>query len=103
MNTHRSITPASEPALTVGGITALVSAVLALAVVLGLALPAGFEAALLAVIAAGAPIVAGIVTRAKVVPSVKVVEQEDHGMIVAGPGHDTIPEGQRIRAVHDAP
>lgn len=102
MNTHRAITPATEPALTVGGITALVSAVLALLVVLGLTLPAGFEAALLAVIAAAAPIVAGIVTRAKVVPSARVVEQEDHGMVVAGKGHDTIAESSRIRAVHDA-
>lgn len=101
MNTHRAATPTREPALTAGGIAALVSAVLALLVVLGVQLPVGFEAALLAVLAAAAPLVAAIVTRARVTPTVDVIEQRAGGDVVAGPGHDTIPEGEVIRAVHE--
>lgn len=55
-----------EPALSIGSISALVSAVLALIVVLGVSLPEGFEAAILGVIAAAGPIVAGLITRGKV-------------------------------------
>lgn len=55
-----------EPVLSIGSISALVSAVLALVVVLGVSLPDGFEAALLGVIAAAGPIIAGLVTRSKV-------------------------------------
>lgn len=64
-NTRTPITK-REPVLSVGSISALVSAVLALIVVLGVSLPEGFEAALLGVIAAGGPIVAGLITRSKV-------------------------------------
>ena len=99
MNTHRA--PTREPALTVGAISALVSALLALAVVLGLTLPEGFEAALLAVIAAGAPIVGAIITRARVTPIQDVVEARAGDRVVAGAGHDTIPVGADIRPVHD--
>lgn len=101
-NTHRKTTPAREPAITVGTISALVSAVLALLVVLGLTLPDGFEAAVLAVLAAAAPIIAGVITRAKVTPTVDVVEKRDGDRVIAGPGHDTISEGETIRDVHDA-
>ena len=52
-----------EPVLSIGAISALVSAVLALLVVLGISLPDGFEAALLGVIAAAGPIIAGIIAR----------------------------------------
>lgn len=55
-----------EPVLPVGSVSALVSAVLALIVVLGVSLPEGFEAALLGVIAAAGPIVAGLITCPKV-------------------------------------
>lgn len=55
-----------EPVLSIGSVSALVSAILALIVVLGVSLPDGFEAALLGVIAAAGPIVAGLVTRSKV-------------------------------------
>lgn len=66
--THRKTTPitAREPAISIGSISALVSAVLALVVVLGVSLPDGFEAALIGVIAAAGPIIAGIITRSKV-------------------------------------
>lgn len=55
-----------EPVLSIGSISALVSAILALSVVLGVHLPEGFEAALLGVIAAAGPIVAGLITRERV-------------------------------------
>lgn len=100
MNTHRKITPAAEPAISIGGISALVSAVLALIVVLGVQLPEGFEAALVGVIAAAGPIVAGIVARRYVTPNGRVIERETDGVIVAGKGHDTIVEGEKIRDVH---
>lgn len=99
MNTHRGTTPAHEPAITVGAISALVSAGLALAVVLGVQLPDGLEAALIAVIAAATPIVAGIITRARVTPTVDVVERRDGGDVVAGAGHESIAEGEKIRDV----
>lgn len=102
MNTHRKIGPSAEPALTVGTVSALVSALLALLVAFGIDIPEDVQTGILAVIATAAPIVAGIIARRYVTPSSRVVEQEDHGMIVAGKGHDTIAEGSRIRAVHDA-
>lgn len=99
MNTHRKT---SEPAISIGSISAVISAGLALAVVLGLDLPAGFEAALLAFVAAAGPVIAAIITRARVTPNDRVVEADAGGTVVAGAGHDTIPEGEPIRAVHDA-
>ena len=101
MNTHRSTAPAREPAITVGTVSALVSAVLALLVVLGLSLPDGFEAAILAVLAAAAPIIAGIITRAKVTPTQDVVERVEGGRVLAGPANDLVAEGDDVRA-HDA-
>lgn len=100
MNTHRGTTPAHEPAISIGSISAAISAGLALAVVLGLDLPAGFEAALLALVAALGPIIAAIFTRARVTPTVEVVERRDGGDVVAGAGHESIAEGKRIRDVH---
>ena len=101
MNTHRKITPTSEPALSIGAISALISAVLALIVVLGVQLPDGFEAALIGVVAAAGPIIAAIITRARVTPTQDVVERRDGGDVVAGKGHDTIVEGEKIRAVYE--
>lgn len=100
MNSHRAVTPAHEPAISIGSISAVISAGLALAVVLGADLPAGFEAALLALVAALGPIIAAIITRARVTPTVDVVERRDGGDVVAGKGHDTIAEGEKIRDVH---
>lgn len=100
MNTHRKITPTTEPAISIGTISALVSAVLALIVVLGVQLPDGFEAALVGVIAAAGPIVGAIITRGKVTPNANVVEREQGGEVLAGAGHDTIAEGAKIRDAH---
>lgn len=58
--------PPSEPALTVGTITAAVTAVLALIVAFGLNLTAGQSAAILGVVAVIAPLVSAYVTRGKV-------------------------------------
>ena len=101
MNTHRKITPTSEPALTIGAIAALVGPVIALLVVLGVDVPTGLEAALVAVITAAAPIVAAILIRARVTPTQDVVERRDGGDVVAGGGHDTIVEGEKIRDVFE--
>lgn len=100
MNTHRAT--ATEPVVTVGMVSALVAAILALLVAFGIDIPEDVQTGILGLIAVAAPIVAGVIARKYVTPNDKVVEQEDHGMIVAGKGHDTIAEGEPIRAVHDA-
>lgn len=99
MNTHRGTTPAHEPAISIGSVSAVISAGLALAVVLGLDLPAGFEAALLAFVAAAGPVIAAIITRARVTPTVDVVERRNGGDVLAGKGHESIAEGEKIRDV----
>lgn len=101
MNTHRKIAPAAEPVLTTAGITAAVAAVIALIVAFGVELSEAQTTAILGVVAVIAPLVVTIARR-YVTPNDAVVEREDHGMVVAGKGHDTITEGERIRAVHDA-
>ena len=101
MSTHRAVTPTTEPALTVGAISALVSAVLALLVVLGVQLPEGFEAAVLAVLAAAVPIVSAVLIRARVTPNVSVVERVEQGTVIAGPANDLVHDGDPIRE-HDA-
>lgn len=101
MNTHRAITPTSEPVLTTAGITAAVAAVIALIVAFGVELSEVQTTAILGVVAVLAPLVVTIARR-YVTPNDKVVELDDGGMVVAGKGHDTIPEGEKIRAVHDA-
>lgn len=101
MNTHRKIAPATEPVLTTAGITAAVAAVIALLVAFGVELSEVQTTAILGVVAVIAPLVV-ILARQWVTPNDKVVELDDGGMVVAGKGHDTIPEGEKIRAVHDA-
>lgn len=101
MNTHRKIAPATEPVLTTAGITAAVAAVIALIVAFGVELSEAQTTAILGVVGVIAPLVVTIARR-YVTPNDKVVELDDGGMIVAGKGHDTIAEGSRIRAVHDA-
>jgi hypothetical protein len=58
-----------EPAITVGSITALVVAVLALAASFGLHLSDEQRNAIVGVLAVVGPIVAGYVTRSKVTPA----------------------------------
>ncbi len=101
MSTHRAVTPTREPALTIGAIAALVSPIITLLVTLGVDVPEGLETALVAVITAAGPLVAAVLIRARVTPTVDVVEQRAGGEVVAGPGHDTIAEGEVIRAVHE--
>lgn len=59
----------TEPALTVGAITAAVSAILALLVAFGLDLSDDQTAAILGVVAVLAPLVATAITRGKVTPA----------------------------------
>lgn len=101
MNTHRAIAPAREPLVSTATITAGVSAVIALLVAFGVDLTEAQTIAILGVVAVVAPLVV-ILARQWVTPNAKVVELDDDGMVVAGKGHDTIAEGERIRAVHDA-
>lgn len=101
MNTHRAVTPSTEPVLTAAGITAAVAAVIALIVAFGVELSEVQTTAILGVVAVLAPLVVTIARR-YVTPNDKVVELDAGGMVVAGKGHDTIAEGSRIRAVHDA-
>lgn len=99
MNTHRKITARTEPVLTTAGITAVVAAVIALTVAFDIELSEVQTTAILGVVGVLAPLVV-TVARRQLFPNDKVVELDDGGMIVAGPGHDTLAEGSRIRAVH---
>lgn len=56
----------NEPVITIGGVSAVISAIIALVVVLGVQLPDGLEAAIIGVVAAAGPIVAGLISRRKV-------------------------------------
>lgn len=58
----------TEPAITVGAITAGVTAALALLVSFGLNISTDQQTAILGVVAVLAPIVVGVVTRPKVTP-----------------------------------
>jgi hypothetical protein len=61
----------NEPAITVGAITAVVSAILSLLAAFGLNLSADQTAAIVGVVAVLAPLVSGYVTRGKVTPAPK--------------------------------
>lgn len=101
MNTHRATVPGREPVITVGTISALVAAILALLVAFGIDIPDDVQSGILAVIATAAPIVAGVIARRYVTPAQDVVERRDGDRVIAGAGHDTIAEGETIRDVHD--
>ncbi|MDN4174747.1 hypothetical protein QWY28_17430 [Nocardioides sp. SOB77] len=76
-----------EPALTVGTVTAAVTAVLALLVAFGLDLTSEQQAAILGVVGVLAPIVATVITRTKVSPANTVVAQRTaDGTVIAGEG-----------------
>lgn len=62
----------TEPAITIGTVTAAVSAALALLVTFGVPLTEGQTAAILGVIAAVGPIVAAVWTRRRVTPTSQV-------------------------------
>ena len=100
MSTHRAVTPTREPVLTTAGVTAAAAAVVALVVAFGVDLTPAQTEAILGVVAVAAPLVV-IIARRWVTPSADVVEQRTGGEVVAGAGHDTIPEGEVIRAVHE--
>lgn len=101
MNTHRKVTPGHEPVITTASITAAVSALIALLVAFGIDLTEEQTTAILGVVAVAAPLVV-IIARRYVTPRQDVVEKRDGDQVVAGPGHDTIGEGEKIRDVHDA-
>lgn len=78
-----------EPAITLGMISGLVAAVLALLVAFGVGLSDAQTGAILAVIAAAGPVLSGLLTRPRVTPNPSVVERiDDSGMVVAGEGSE---------------
>lgn len=101
--THRR-TP--EPVLNAGLLIALLEAVIAALVAFGVSVTPdqhtaiiGLAGAVLAVISAVVPALAA---RSRVTPVSEVVERRAGGDVVAGEGHEDIPDGVKIRAVHDA-
>lgn len=102
MNTHRKIAPSTEPAVITGFITAVVAALVVLGTEFGLDLSDGQQTAINSLAVVLAPAIAAIIIRSQVTPNAAVLEQNIGGTVVAGAGHDTIPEGEPIRAVHDA-
>ena len=67
MNTTPTL-PQREPAVIIGAITAAVASVLALLTAFGIDLDQGQQVAILGIIAGVGPLVAAILTRARVTP-----------------------------------
>ncbi|PWH05182.1 hypothetical protein DEO23_13965 [Brachybacterium endophyticum] len=88
----------SEPAVTIGSLSAVISAVIALVVVLGVNLPEGLEAAIIGVVAAAGPIVAGLISRTKVTANSNVVESIRGATVVAGQASE-LATGTKVRDV----
>lgn len=81
-----------EPLVTVGGIVALVSAVVALVVAFGVDLSEGQIEAILGLVAVLAPIIVALLARGKVTPwkyAVEVIDQD--GRPVHGPSWKAAP------------
>lgn len=97
MNTHRGVPRDSEPAITVGTVTAAVTAIIALLVALGIPITDDLKVAVIGVVAAGAPIVAALITRPRVTPNGSVVERIADGRVIAGEGSE-LTTGTDIRA-----
>lgn len=77
----------TEPAWTVGSITAAVSALVGLLVAFGLPITDGQQNAILAFVGVAAPLVVAWLVRSRVVPSSQVVAKaETNGEITAGDG-----------------
>jgi hypothetical protein len=63
----------NEPAVTIGGLTAAVAALIAVALAFGVPLTDGQQAAILGAVAVVGPLVAAFLTRARVTPAGNVV------------------------------
>lgn len=103
-NTHRA-TPSTEPVLSAGVVIALVEAVIVALTAFGVSISPEQHVAIIglvgAVLALAAAVLPALVARSKVTPSSQVVEQRAYGQVIAGAGHDTIAEGEKIRDVHE--
>lgn len=99
----RHAAPSSEPAITTGMVTGLVAALIVALVAFGVPVTDDQREAVLALIAAGGPIVAALFIRGKVTPNAKVaaVVEPESGLFVAGPAVDGIRDGKRV-AIHEA-
>lgn len=71
------MTKNTEPAITIGSISAAVAAIIAVAVAFGIPISEDQQIALLGVVAAVGPIVTAIITRRFVVPTGAVAEELD--------------------------
>lgn len=87
-----------EPLITVGTITAIATAVVALLVAFSIPLTQPQQAAILGVVAVLAPIIVMLVTRPQVTPNVKVAAFDTGTQIVAGPA-SKVADGVRV-AIH---
>lgn len=96
MAKHAAVTD-SEPAVVVGLITAVVTAVVAVLVAFGVDLTTEQQVAILGLVAAVAPIVAAILTRGRVTPAAAVAARvdPDSGYTVAGPAA-RVADGQPV-------
>lgn len=94
----------SEPLITVGFLTALVAAVIALIVAFfpGI-LSEDQEAAIMGLVAVVAPAVVAIVARRYVTPNAKVSEAVAGGTVIAGPANDMLSPGTVVRNVGEMP
>ena len=89
----------TEPAVTIGAITAAVAAVLALIVAFGVSLTPEQQVAILGIAAVAAPLIVALITRGKVTPSASVVETvSPKGARIAGPA-SPLPTGSVIPTV----
>ena len=89
--------PTTEPAISIGAITAAVAALIALLVAFGVDFTQSQQVAILGTIAGLGPIVAAILTRAKVTPAAQVAAVvAPSGDIVAGPALLRVPDGAPV-------
>lgn len=71
------MTKNTEPAITIGGVSAGIAAIIALLVAFGIPITEDQQIAILGVVAAVGPIVTAIITRRFVVPTGAVAEELD--------------------------
>lgn len=91
----------TEPSITVGNITAVAAALVALAVAFWPdLLTEDQKVAILAMVAVAAPIIVGALVRGQVTANANVVERVNTGgFVVAGEANDIVAEGARVRAL----
>lgn len=92
----------NEPLITVASVTAVITAVVGLLVAFGVPLTDEQQTAILAVVAAVAPLAVGLVARQLVTPNGKVVEYVVGSTVVAGQANERVDAGESIRQLDDS-